>query len=106
MKNHATASKDRTGLFFGKPEQKLSVETGKLIRDWCNQGMHISIEEVEKRINQCKSVGELLDLYKQHLEYRDILKPTFEQRKKQILIHQEAVSELTNQKIHTNGTAH
>jgi hypothetical protein len=106
MKNHATASKDRTGLFFGKPEQKLSVETGKLIRDWCNQGVHLSIEEVGKKISDCKSVGELLDLYKQHLEYRDILKPTFEQRKKQILIHQEAVSELTNQKIHTNGTAH
>lgn len=106
MKNHATASKDRTGLFFGKPEQKLSVETGKLIRDWCNQGVHISIEEVGKKISECKSVGELLDLYKQHLEYKEILKPTFEQRKKQILVHQEAVSELTNQKIHTNGTAH
>src|ERR1019366_2352343 len=28
MKNHATASKDRTGLWFGKPEQKLKIETG------------------------------------------------------------------------------
>lgn len=106
MKNHATASKDRTGLFFGKPEQKLSVETGNLIKDWCNQGVFVSVEEVDRKIGECKSVGELLDLYKQHMEYRDILKPAFEQRKKQILIHQEVVSELTNQKIHSNGTAH
>jgi hypothetical protein len=106
MKNHATASKDRTGLFFGKPEQKLSVETGMLIRDWCNQGVYVPVDEVDRKIGECKTVRELLDLYKQHLEYRDILKPAFEQRKKQILIHQEVVSELTNQKIHTNGTAH
>ena len=106
MKNHATASKDRTGLFFGKPEQKLSIETGMLIRDWCNQGVYVPVDEVDRKIGECKTVGELLDLYKQHLEYRDILKPAFEQRKKQILIHQELVSELTNQKIHTNGTAH
>ncbi len=29
IKNHACASKDRTGLFFGKPEQKLKIESGK-----------------------------------------------------------------------------
>ena len=34
MKNHATASKDRTGLYVGKPEQKLSIETGKQILEW------------------------------------------------------------------------
>lgn len=106
MKNHATASKDRTGLFFGKPEQKLSVETGKLIRDWCNEGVHVSLDEITERIGACKSVGELLDLYKQHLEYRDILKPMFEQRKRQIMVHEDVVSELVHQKIHTNGTAH
>lgn len=106
MKNHATASKDRTGLFFGKPEQKLSVETGKLINHWCNKGAVLSLKEVEIKISNCKTVGDLLDLYKEHLEFKEILKPAFEQRKKQILIHQEAISELTNQKIHTNGTAH
>lgn len=35
MKNTASASKDRTGLFFGKPEHKLSVETGRAISHWC-----------------------------------------------------------------------
>jgi hypothetical protein len=106
MKNHATASKDRTGLFFSKPEQKLSVETGKLIRDWCNQGVYVPLEEVSKRISDCKTVGELLDLYKENMDYRDILKPEFEQRKRQILVHQEVSSELSKLKIHANGTAH
>ncbi|MBM3456177.1 MAG: AAA family ATPase, partial [Bacteroidetes bacterium] len=42
IKNNATASKDRTGLFYGKPEQRLSVETGKLIKDWCEGGSVIT----------------------------------------------------------------
>jgi hypothetical protein len=37
--NHnATASKDRTGLFMGKPQFVPSIETGKLIRAWCESG--------------------------------------------------------------------
>jgi hypothetical protein len=38
QKHNATASKDRTGLFAGKPHFTPSVETGKLIRDWCESG--------------------------------------------------------------------
>src|SRR5665647_3919608 len=41
MKNHATASKDRTGLFFGKPEQKLKIEIGKMIQAWCSSGVEM-----------------------------------------------------------------
>ena len=66
MKNHASASKDRTGLFFGKPEQKLSVETGILIKDWCNEGAEITADHVTTRIGECKSIQELLALYKQY----------------------------------------
>jgi hypothetical protein len=38
MNHNATASKDRTGLFAGKPQFVPSVETGKLIRQWCESG--------------------------------------------------------------------
>ncbi len=103
MKNHATASKDRTGLFFGKPEHKLSVETGKLIREWCNTSTTISVDEISGRISECKSIQELLKLYHQYSEYKDVLKPEFEQRKRQILINQEVVTELINQKKSSNG---
>ena len=104
MKNHATASKDRTGLFFGKPEHKLSVETGKLIREWCNTSTTISVDEISGRISECKSIQELLKLYHQYSEYKDVLKPEFEQRKRQILINQEVVTDLINQKQSSNGT--
>jgi hypothetical protein len=103
MKNHATASKDRTGLFFGKPEQKLSVEIGKLIREWCNTSTITSVDELSNRITECNTVQELIKLYHQHPEYKDVLKPEFEQRKRQILINQEVVTELINQKQSKNG---
>jgi hypothetical protein len=40
--NHnATSSKDRTGLFAGKPHFVPSIETGKLIADWCDKGIEV-----------------------------------------------------------------
>lgn len=40
--NHnATSSKDRTGLFAGKPHFTPSSETGKLIKDWCELGIEV-----------------------------------------------------------------
>lgn len=106
IKNHATASKDRTGLFFGKPEQKLSAETGELISKWCNSGIDVPVIDVEQRINSCKTIQELLDVYNQFPEYRNPLKPLYEKQKRQILLNQETTSQLANLKIHQNGTAH
>lgn len=91
MKNSATASKDRTGLFFGKPEQKLTIESGKAIYNWCNSGASISADEVNTRINGSKSLGELLDVYKQYPEYKEVLKKEYEDRKRTILIQQNGV---------------
>ena len=36
LKHHAVASKDRTGLFMGKPEFTITPETGESILKWCN----------------------------------------------------------------------
>jgi hypothetical protein len=38
VKHNASASKDRTGLFLGKPAFIPTIETGKLIRQWCDSG--------------------------------------------------------------------
>lgn len=103
MKNHATASKDRTGLFFGKPEHKLSVETGKLIKDWCNSGEDISVDDISLRINDCKSIQELLELYKQHPQFKVVLQSEFEQQKRRILINEDVSKELSNLKQSSNG---
>lgn len=40
-KHNCTASKDRTGLFMGKPMFTITEETGKLIKDWCEQGIDV-----------------------------------------------------------------
>jgi len=104
MKNNASASKDRTGLFFGKPEQKLSVETGKLIKDWCNSGVEITASDVSTRIGDCKSIQELLELYKQFPQFKEVLLPEFEQQKKALLIAPHAKTQLLTQKPSNNGT--
>ncbi len=36
IKHHITASKDRTGLFMGKPEFTISSKVGEYILNWCN----------------------------------------------------------------------
>ncbi len=38
IKHFVVASKDRTGLFMGKPEFIISDNTGKEILDWCHSG--------------------------------------------------------------------
>ena len=103
MKNHAIASKDRTGLFFGQPEQKLSVETGKQINDWCNSGATITVDDVSRRIGDVISIQELLSIYHQYPQFKEVLKPEFEQRKRQIIIAQEIKTELLTPKTSSNG---
>lgn len=41
VKHNASASKDRTGLFSGKPSFVPTVETGSLIKDWCESGAEV-----------------------------------------------------------------
>ncbi|MDE3023813.1 MAG: AAA family ATPase [Pseudomonadota bacterium] len=59
--NHlCTASKDRTGLFMDKPSFIITPETGRLIKDWCDEGeAEISIEEAINRLSSCNSVDDL-----------------------------------------------
>lgn len=106
IKNNATASKDRTNLFTSKPEQKLSVETGKLIADWCNNGDPVCVDDMTERIQSCISVKELLTLYKMFPQYQESLKPEFEKRKRELVVSftdKEALVHLTNLKTSQNG---
>lgn len=60
--HNATASKDRTGLFMGKPEFVPSVKTGQTIAEWCESGLDISdhIKDAIKKLQTCNSVDELV----------------------------------------------
>jgi len=86
MKHHATASKDRTGLFVGKPAEQLSSETGKLIQQWCNTAEQIEVDEVSERIGSCLSMDELLTLYNMFPQYQEVLNTEFKRRKRELII--------------------
>jgi hypothetical protein len=86
IKNNALASKDRTGLFYGKPEQKLYIQTGKQIADWCNSGESVTVDIVSSRIGSCKSIQELLTLYKMYPQFQEVLQKEYEEKKRELIL--------------------
>jgi hypothetical protein len=104
IKNNALASKDRTGLFYGKPEQKLSAQDGKKIADWCNNGEAVTVDEIVSRIGSSKSIQELLTLYKMYPQYQEVLRKGFEQKKRElILLVPDNRSEIAQHPTSSNG---
>jgi hypothetical protein len=91
MKNSATASKDRTGLFFGKPEQRLTIDVGKSIYNWCKAGNDIKPSDISDSIYKCNTIDELLELYNQHPQFKEVLKKEYEKRKREILMQNQTV---------------
>ena len=61
-KHNATASKDRTGLFMGAPEFVPSEETGKMILNWCENGIDQK-ELIISELLDCESRQDVTDLY-------------------------------------------
>lgn len=64
----AKASKDRTGLFMDKPEFVPTIDTGKMIADWCEMGVDpkIEVDAAIKKLDNCSTVDEL-KLFKETL---------------------------------------
>ena len=106
MRNNATASKDRTGLFYGKPESKLGTQTGVAIKSWCESVDQEESFDISERINDCRSIQELLDLYKQYPQYREARKSEFEQQKRKLILQQESPNSIITKNINPNGTHH
>lgn len=65
-RHNATASKDRTGLFMGKPAFIPSIETGKMIAEWCESGVEAPNEYLsawETELKNCNTAADLVRLY-------------------------------------------
>lgn len=60
-KHFATASKDRTQLFEGRPQFIITANTGMKILEWCNSS--ITKEELLQKIEACSTVTQLKELY-------------------------------------------
>jgi hypothetical protein len=88
-RNHiAQSTKDRTGLFSNKQGQVINEDTGKSILEWCNYGKEETANDINLRINECKSVAELLSLFNKYQHLKETLKPEFEKRKREILVQE------------------
>jgi hypothetical protein len=102
---HARVSKDRTQLFFGKPDFIPTVDTGAMILKWCGQGTGsypvTTPEDIIQAIHACTTNDELLALYNAHPLLQLSLNHEFGQRKQQLL-----TNNIPNQNnISANGTA-
>lgn len=102
LNHYATASKDRTGLFMGKPTFVPSVETGKRILDWCNEGENVP--SIEDRINACKTVDELLELYKSDPLIQETMLQKFTKRRQQLTVQNDLNNILQPENLSANGT--
>lgn len=101
IKHNAVSTKDRTSLFMDKPEFRITTVTGRKILDWCNSGTEdIPIGD---RINNCKSLKELLELYQSTPEYQSQYQQEFTERR-EALQSQPVNNNSSNLKISGNGT--
>jgi len=81
-KHLAKASKDRTGLFMGKPEFLITTDTGKALLEWCNDGVDVPAELVEAitEVNGCtdlaclKEIWEKYDQFQNNKEWQAVVK--------------------------------
>jgi len=117
IKNNASASKDRTSLFVGKPEFKITSETGQKILSWCNQPQENS-QPIEARpinekavdavmlhrINSCTTIDELIELFKSNPSIQVSMLAEFT-RKRQLLTVKTDLKTIIKQKFSKNGTA-
>ncbi len=88
MAHLAKASKDRTGLFIGKPEFIPSTITGTEILKWCNQGIEtpqtVTHDELKDKIRGADSISALNQLYNAHPYLQKALTQEFTKRKNQL----------------------
>ena len=94
IKHSATASKDRTGLFMGKPGFVITSETGKTILDWCNDG--VNVDMVRKQIQEAKTLDELSTIYHQHPEWYQLLTSDFMSKKADLQKPQSPITQTPN----------
>ena len=137
IKHFAVSSKDRTGLFMGKPDFVISENTGKQILEWCNAGRNVqpingevpistktpapvnmqkprdlpkinpadafkcsdekesfkpsqdlvntTEQEVYEAIGGCKTIQELISLYRAFPQFQEGLRVDFEAKKSLIM---------------------
>ena len=91
-KHNASASKDRTNLFMGKPSFVPTEKTGEIIAQWCEQGEEqFNVikpgSDWYQKIDNCGSQKELVELYQQNkpeVDTNPLLQQIISNRRNQI----------------------
>ncbi|WP_435136766.1 AAA family ATPase [Formosa sp. A9] len=81
-KHMAISSKDRTGLFTGKPEFIINAATGKKLKAWCELDDLISKARTE--VESCETVEGLRHLYQKYISIKESLHADIIKRKSEI----------------------
>jgi hypothetical protein len=89
--NHlCKASKDRTGLFMNVPEFIITSDTGKLLKQWCDEGIN-ELEIATKEMESCKTIDEVKNCW---LKWKSFQKETdFAQLKEEMKISLTTIPE-------------
>lgn len=85
--HNATVSKDRTGLFAGKPDFKPSEETGKVLLEWCVSGLSV-LEWAANQMSVAPTLEDLKVIWKKYKNLQtdaDFIKAK-DKRKKELTI--------------------
>lgn len=104
-KHLVTVSKDRTGLFVGKPEFIINSFTGKKLKEWCNQGT--SLEELKTEIENCTTEDGLKAIYSNNPQFSKELYSKIVSKKESLnALNTQLVKEnsiMSNSKLQLHG---
>lgn len=99
--HEAFSSKDRTGLFNGKPKFQITPETGKSILEWCNAGENMA-ETIKVLIYKCGTMEELNTLYHKYPEWKKEMHAEFTRRKEEI----QGINQFLSNNANIGGNGH
>ena len=110
INHNCRVTKDRTSLFNGKPEFVITSEIGQRILAWCNEPKDTEDLQVTgsilKRINECKTVDELIQIYKSNPTIQKAMLSDFTKRRQMLEVKEDLHSIVNSQNLSTNGTTH
>ena len=91
--HYAKVSKDRSGLFFNKPDFVINASTGKKLVHWCNQGSGTVETKAKLEIDACESIQGLRHIYSKYPEIQDTIKPLIMAKKQSLeMIESQVIS--------------
>ena len=73
----------RSNLFANKLEFTITPTTGKIILDWCNDG--VTLEMIKSEISKAETIEQLNSVYQQFPEWNQQLLSDFTNRKNELL---------------------